>query len=356
MRTHPFAAPLAAMLLCAVLAACSGQADSAQESSEPPLEMGAAPGEEETDDSEPPAEGTENDVREVPLGWAAHPQEPQKSDQETEDEETEPPVEAVTGGEGGQTVTASDTEELAEHLASEEPLIVEVNGKVDLGGDMHVASDTTLVGDEAVLSGGRLVMDDVHNVILDGLEIETDGAAVAVRGNTHHVWVHGSTLTGGEDDPLVSVTEGADHVTLSWNHFREATSALDIGGSDDDPGALRVTVHHNFFDGTSSRHPRVRSAEHVHVFNNYFRSNDEYGVRSTHRANVLVEGNYFESTALSVSTEEDEPGNAVARDNLLVDSEQPETRGNVSDPPYAYELDGTAEVPELVRARAGVLP
>lgn len=355
MRTHPFVFPLTAMLLCAGLTACSDQADNPQEPGEPPLEADAAP-QGEADNSEPPAEDTDDDAREVPLGWAAHPQEQKGNGEDIEeDEDVDAPVDTVTGGGDGETVTASDADELAEHLASEEPLIVEVNGDVDLDGDVHVASDTTLVGDEAVLSGGRLVVDGAHNVILSGMEIEADDTAVAVRGDAHHVWVHGSTFTGGEEGPLVSITDGADHVTLSWTHFREATSALDIGGGDDEPGALRVTVHHNFFDGTSSRHPRVRSAEHVHVFNNYFRSNDEYGVRSAHEANVLVEGNYFESTTLSVSTEEGEPGNAVARDNLLVDSEQPETRGNVSDPPYTYELDGTAEIPELVRARAGAM-
>lgn len=366
MRTHPFVASLAAMLLCVALAACSSQADSAQKPDETPLDADSAP-EEEADTPHTSTEEPEDDSRHTPLGWAAHPQEPEEGDEDNEDEEGEEeeeeegegddtPVDAVTGGEDGKTVTASDTDELTEHLASEEPLTIEVSGEIDLDGDTHVPSNTTLVGEEAVLSGGRLIVEGAHNVVLDGLRIEAGDTAVAVRGRSHHVWVHGSTFVGGKDDSLVSITDGADHVTLSWNHFREATSVLDIGDSDDRPGALHVTVHHNFFDGTSGRHPRARFAEHVHVFNNYFRSNDEYGVRSTHEANVLVEGNYFESTALSVATEEDEPGNAVARDNLLVDSEQPRTRGSVSDPPYVYELDETAQVPELVRAGAGVMP
>ena len=357
MRTHPFVVSLAAMLLCVALAACSSQADSAQKPDATPLDTDSAP-EEETDTPQTSTEDPEDDSRQTPLGWAAHPQEPEEGDEETKDEEEDDdtPVDAVTGGEDGKTVTASDTDELTEHLASEEPLTIEVSGEITLDGDTHVPSNTTLVGEEAVLSGGRLIVEGAHNVILDGLRIEAGGTAVAVRGRAHHVWVHGSTFVGGKDGPLVSITDGADHVTLSWNHFREATSVLDIGDSDDRPGALHVTVHHNFFDGTSGRHPRARFAEHVHVFNNYFRSNDEYGVRSTHEANVLVEGNYFESTALSVSIEEDEPGNAVARDNLLVDSEQPKTRGSVSDPPYVYELDGTAQVPELVRAGAGAMP
>src|SRR5699024_10498815 len=374
MRTHPFVASLAAMLLCVALAACSSQADSAQKPDETPLDADSAT-EEEADTTHTSPAAPQDDRRHIPLGWDAHPQEPEERDEDNEDEESEEeeeeegegddtPVDAVTGGEDGKTVTASDTDELTEHLASEEPLTIEVSGEIDLDGDTHVPSNTTLVGEEAVLSGGRLIVEGAHNVVLDGLRIEAGDTAVAVRGRSHHVWVHGSTFVGGKDDSLVSITDGADHVTLSWNHFREATSVLAIGDSDDRPGALHVTVHHNFFDGTSGRHPRARFAEHVHVITNSFlanacnamrSTNDAYGVRSTHEANVLVEGNYFESTALSVATEEDEPGNAVARDNLLVDSEQPMTRGSVSDPPYVYELDETAQVPELVRAGAGVM-
>lgn len=344
MRTHPFAVSLTAMLLCTVLAACSGQADSAQEPVEPPLEADADPDGDETDDSGTSAEDTEDDARDTPLGWAAHPQEPQGDDA---------PADGVTGGETGETVTASDTEELAEHLASEDPLTVEVSGQIDLDGDMHVASDTTLLGEDAVLSGGRLVVDEAHNVILSGLEIETGDTAVAVRDEAHHVWVHGSTFVGGDDGSLVSVTGGADHVTLSWNHFREADSALAIGGDDDEPGALRVTVHHNFFDGTARRHPGARFADHVHVFNNYFRANTEYGVQSAFESNVLVEGNYFADTEFSVAFEEDDPGNVAARDNLLVDSEQPDLRGDVPEPPYDYEMDDAAHVPDVVSEDAG---
>ena len=71
-----------------------------------------------------------------------------------------------------------------------------------------------------------------------------------------------------------------------------------LGHSDDnasqDIGHLRVTYHHNWFDGSGTRHPRVRFGNPVHVYNNYY-FNNEYGVASTMDAGVLVEGNYFEN-------------------------------------------------------------
>lgn len=51
-----------------------------------------------------------------------------------------------------------------------------------------------------------------------------------------------------------------------------------LGHSDDnaeqDTGHLRVTYHHNFFDGSDTRHPRVRFGNPVHVFNAYCAGNE----------------------------------------------------------------------------------
>ncbi|WP_304453862.1 polysaccharide lyase family 1 protein [Nocardiopsis sp. YSL2] len=338
MRLHPFAAAGAAALLCAALVSCSSDDDPLDTE---PVNADVAPPPEE--ESAAPSETAEEQA--TALGWAGHPAEA--------DGEEYP---GVTGGADGETVTASDADDLAEHLSSDEPLTVEVNGTIDLGGSLEVGSDKTLVAGEdgAELTDGRLVVDGAANVVLDGLSVDADGTALAVRGGSHHVWVDGSTFSGGDGDPLVTVDDGSDYVTLSWNHFSDAESALVVGGEDDEPGALRVSIHHNFFDGTAGAQPRARNAEHVHVFNNYFRGNADYGVLSTHGSLVLVEGNYFEDTAMSVSAGDEEPGNVVTRDNLLVDTEQPELRGDVPDPPYAYGIDDTVDVPDLVSAGAGL--
>ncbi len=395
MRHHPLAAACLAVLLCAALTSCSRPDEDSGDADESPVGAAVDPDQGEADETSPPPESQEETWPfGSPVGWAEQPmaidapsgspdaEDPEDAEDDgggedapPEDDEDDAGAEGtpepdgsgedgpqtpdehpgVTGGAAGETVTAADAEELAGHLAAEEPLVVEVEGEIDLDGTVRVASDKTLhgVGEGAELTGGGLVVDGSDNVILANLGMESDGPAIAIQGGAHHVWVDGSTFSGGRDGALVTVTDGADHVTLSWNHFTDAEAAVSIGGRDDASGALRVTVHHNFFDGTSERHPRARNAEHVHVFNNYFRANPEYGVQSAYGANVLVEGNYFENTPVSVSTEDDEPGNVVTRDNLLVDSEQPEPRGSVPDPPYAYELDDTVSVPEVVTNRAG---
>jgi pectate lyase len=78
-------------------------------------------------------------------------------------------------------------------------------------------------------------------------------------------------------DGLVDITNASDLVTVSWNRFRNHDKMMLIGSSDTaaaDRGKLRVTLHHNLFDGIGQRAPRVRFGQ-VHVYNNL------YDVRST---------------------------------------------------------------------------
>ena len=53
-----------------------------------------------------------------------------------------------------------------------------------------------------------------------------------------------------------------------------------------------ITYHHNWFDHSDSRHPRIRTMS-VHVYNNYYDGNSKYGVGVTYGGNAFVEANYF---------------------------------------------------------------
>lgn len=54
-----------------------------------------------------------------------------------------------------------------------------------------------------------------------------------------------------------------------------------------------VTFHHNFFDGSHSRHPRVRWGT-VHIYNNYYKDNETYGAAASENSNLFVQNNTFE--------------------------------------------------------------
>jgi pectate lyase len=53
-----------------------------------------------------------------------------------------------------------------------------------------------------------------------------------------------------------------------------------------------MTYHHNWFDHSDSRHPRIRTAFY-HVYNNYFDGVSKYGVGVTSGGSSFVEANYF---------------------------------------------------------------
>lgn len=73
-------------------------------------------------------------------------------------------------------------------------------------------------------------------------------------------------------DGQVDITNGADLVTLTYNHFSGHDKTSLIGGSDSrtsDAGKLNVTYRANWFDNAGQRSPRVRFGK-VHSYNNYF--------------------------------------------------------------------------------------
>ncbi|WP_137131390.1 PbsX family transcriptional regulator [Rhizobium sp. FY34] len=72
-------------------------------------------------------------------------------------------------------------------------------------------------------------------------------------------------------DGQVDITNGADLVTLTYNHFQGHDKTSLIGGSDsrvEDAGKLNVTYRANWFDNAGQRLPRVRFGK-VHSYNNY---------------------------------------------------------------------------------------
>lgn len=76
-------------------------------------------------------------------------------------------------------------------------------------------------------------------------------------------------------DGLVDVTKLSHYVTLSYNHMHDHDKTNLLGGGDtasttaENPLVLGVTFHHNYWQNTKQRQPRVRFGK-VHVYNNYY--------------------------------------------------------------------------------------
>ncbi|MFI5911230.1 right-handed parallel beta-helix repeat-containing protein [Dactylosporangium sp. NPDC051541] len=283
----------------------------------------------------------------------------------------------TTGGCGGPTVTVTDAAGFLAAVARTGPVVIVVNGMIALPGPMHdVTSDKTIVGVGAAsgFTGGGLnvglPVDDtvtsvpanaVHNVIIRNLVFTgTPDDAINVQMFSHHVWIDHNDLSHGYDG-LVDIKRGSSYVTVSWNHTHDHTKNMLLGHDDgngaQDTGQLKVTYHHNFFDRTPQRNPRVRFGEPVHVFDNYYLHNSDIGVACQASSGCVIENNVFEDTEEAYAIDYAGPrGRIVARGNLFIGESAPGTIGGTVQEPstyYAYTLEPAGTVKASVLAGAG---
>lgn len=267
----------------------------------------------------------------------------------------------TTGGAGGSTVTVSSTSAFLSAVQSSSPTVVQVSGSISLSGMNKVASNKTIVGlgTGARLTGGGLNISKVSNVIVQNLTITGSGDDNINVEYSTRVFIDHNNLSNAYDGNL-DIKRASDNITVSWNHFSNQDKNALLGHSDsnssEDTGKLRVTYHHNYFDGVNQRNPRVRFGNPVHVFNNYYRNIGSYGVASTENAGVLVEKNYFENVEdpYHLGEGSSDAGSLVARDNYKVNSGAGQTGGSVKSIPYSYSSDTASNVKSIVTSGAGV--
>jgi pectate lyase len=277
-------------------------------------------------------------------------------------------VPTTTGGAGGTVHSISSFDALVGVLDNgdnDAPKIIEISGIVSGSGMISVGSNTTIlgVGNEPTISGFGFNMSNEQNIIIANLYLTNGGNnALRLSDGTHHVWVHHNDFSFYKDN-AIEIREGASYATIDWNRFHNQNKVVLTGHSDhnagQDVGRLKVTLHHNWFDATTQRHPLVRFGE-VHVFNNFYDDVDLYGVGSTLEADVLVQANFFGSVPKPISRGPTvmgtlDEGDVVECDNVYVDSGNPEVRGSAFDPAafYSYTLNDAEDVPDIVVAGAG---
>lgn len=279
----------------------------------------------------------------TPLGWASVGQ-------------------LTTGGAGGAVYRVATVAELERALAAAAPRLIEITSEIRLEKAARIPSDTTIAGVTklAKITGDGLHVRRAQNVIISNLVISQAGDAISIE-ESQYVWIDHCDLSACRDG-LIDIKRGSDFVTVSWNHLHDHQKTCLLGHSDKDSireidrGHLRATYHHNFFDGTKTRHPRVRFADGVHVFNNHFRGN-EYGVASVMDAGVIVESNIFEDVeqpTLTAYGDSPLPGRLVASNNLLIRSGAIQTRGEVEIAlPYRFAVDLTDTLADVLSQKTG---
>jgi pectate lyase len=121
--------------------------------------------------------------------------------------------------------------------------------------------------------------------------------AAPYDGQAYHVEHH---------DGLLDITRSANLITVSYNHLHDHDKSMLMGATDtasltaENPGVLKTTFHHNYFQNLVQRQPRVRYGM-VHVYNNYFAGSNSatlynwaVGLTSGQGSKLYVENNVFD--------------------------------------------------------------
>ena len=156
------------------------------------------------------------------------------------------------------------------------------------------------VGEDAAVHGFGFLVRNSGNVEFRNFAVMAfmdDGVSLDTK--NCNIWVHNMDIfygsTGGDSDQAkgdgsVDIKGASTNVTVSYVHFWDSGKCSLCGMSDS--AEFLVTYHHNWFDHSDSRHPRIRVAS-VHIYNNYFDGNAKYGVGTTKGSSAFVEANYY---------------------------------------------------------------
>lgn len=297
-----------------------------------------------------------------PIGWAAYNALGQNG---------------TTGGAGGTAVTVTNQNDLVKYAGMDGKYIIYIQGTINLspkGFAVQVKSDKTILGKGtgATINYGGLQMkgtssNRVKNVIIRNLTIKDtyvegdwDGKSQPWDGinleQAHHVWIDHCTV-GHHCDGALDIVKNSNYVTVSWTEFYNHNKTTAIGTSGTDTEQTRVTYHHNYFNGTNQRNPRVNWGV-VHCFNNYYKN---VGAQGGYISSVEKEGelhfeyNYVENCRKTLLLG-DNTANIYEANNRWINSGTPEEGGRVFNPNkfYSYTPDAKDDVKSIVLDGAGV--
>lgn len=295
----------------------------------------------------------------------------------------------TTGGEGGAVITVTNMTQLASAANQTGPLIIQIEGMIPItpkGRHIEVRSDKSIIGigpGAGISQGGFRVGSNMKNIIFKNLTIqdtyvdgdwdgkEQDWDGIQIKGTCHHIWIDHCTFLR-QGDGAVDITNGANYITVSNSKFGANNKASLIGSSDTDTfrDRYKVTMHHNWFNETTQRNPRVRFGM-VHLFNNYYfnmggygramglSNSNGYGIGVGVGAQIYSEHNYFDRVVNPTDFYDSQalPGAFIDIGSHFIASGTMRTKPdginwNPADF-YEYTLDPAEDVKDIVMAKAG---
>ena len=219
---------------------------------------------------------------------------------------------SATGGKGGCVYRVTDYSDgpmrpgtLRYGLESPDRLWIvfdEPGGTIALTDNLRPLSHKTIDGRGASVrlqNYGIEIAGGQENFIIHKLQFVGDPDlagtedAITLREGAHTVWIDHCDFSSYRDS-LIDVIDGATDVTISWSHFHDQEKVMLLGSENDaEVGPnMRVTLHHNWFHGTYTWHPRARWGL-VHEFNNVIEAWGTYGLGPTSNVRVVSEANVY---------------------------------------------------------------
>ncbi|MCR8632216.1 fibronectin type III domain-containing protein [Paenibacillus radicis (ex Xue et al. 2023)] len=174
---------------------------------------------------------------------------------------------------------------------------LEVKGKSNYD-EMNVTLEG--IGDDAYAYGWGFLVRYAGNVEIrnlgvmlfpdDGISLDTGNVNVWLHNNDIFYGTAGGDADQAKGDGSTDLKGASTYITISYNHYWDSGKSSLVGLSES--SEFFVTFHHNWFDHSDSRHPRVRTGT-IHVYNNFYDGIAKYGVGATTGSSIFVESNYF---------------------------------------------------------------
>lgn len=298
----------------------------------------------------------------------------------------------VTGGGAATPTIVTTYAELRTAVNSTAVKVIHVSGQITFpsAGRLTLNNQTgkSIIG----LAGARLISTDLtsggsgiitlkssSNILIKNITFEGPGA-YDVDGNDNmtidnctSVWVDHCTFQDALDGNL-DIKNASDLISVTWTKFEylKAPIAGGSGGSNDhrfsnlfgsgddatqDEGKLRITMQYCWWGpGVRERMPRVRYGK-VHLINNYFNSSvSNYCIYAGYKADLLIEGNYFENVKNPIRLETGKFTAAQSVDNTFVGTSGTAVgSGTAFTPPYTLTKIASQDVKQTVMSGAGAV-
>ena len=199
-----------------------------------------------------------------------------------------------------------------------------LSGEIRLRDILEVSKNTTIDGRGAkiTISGDTLEIDgnsryqpgkNVAIMYLNFKNAKDD--ALRVRDGAKNIWIHQNSFERSGDG-LIDIIRGGTDVTVSWNKFSNHSVVALLGSKCSQDDNLKITLHHNYFDGVGERSPKVNCGK-VHTYNNYNHRWRNVAARVEKGGEIYSEANIYEAGSRKRASNYSSPGYMRSVNDLM---------------------------------------